>query len=390
MTLATPLRQPWTERRHKQTPSDPAKRTEFALDRDRILHSRAFRRLQHKTQVFVVTEADFFRTRMTHSLEVAQIGRGIAYELGLDETLSEAIALAHDLGHGPFGHEGEEILDELMRDHGGWHANHHSLVVVEEIESPQPGYRGLNLTWATREGIARHATRFDIPTSAGDFDRYPQPGAEAQAISEADECAYVAHDVEDAVNAGLLKFEDLRRDGPDLWRRALNAAEELCAENSRPDLGMDLERVMLRRATSIVIKELIGDVVRATEQRIREGKLRSSGDVRERSEPTISASVAGRLLRDSTTDFMMERVYRHPSVMRQVARGKMVLTRLFDKFVENPGLLPRSTQEKLSIPGSELHQIVARFIAGMTDRFALDTHAEIFEPPYRGMTGRPD
>ena len=147
-------------------------------------------------------------------------------------------------------------------------------------------------------------------TSAPDFDRYPQPGAEAQAVSEADECAYVAHDVEDAVNAGLLKFEDLRRDGPDLWRQALDAAEELCAENSRADLGMDLERVMLRRATSMVIKELIGDVVRAATQRIREGRVKSSEDVRARDEPTISASTAGRLLRDSTTDFMMERVYR--------------------------------------------------------------------------------
>ena len=139
MSLATPLQHPWTDRRHQQARSEPLRRTEYALDRDRILHSRAFRRLQHKTQVFVVTEADFFRTRMTHSLEVAQIARSIAYELGLDETLSEAIALAHDLGHGPFGHEGEKTLNGLMRDNGGWDANRHSLVVADELESPQPG-----------------------------------------------------------------------------------------------------------------------------------------------------------------------------------------------------------------------------------------------------------
>ncbi len=390
MSLATPLQHPWTDRRHQQARSEPLRRTEYALDRDRILHSRAFRRLQHKTQVFVVTEADFFRTRMTHSLEVAQIARSIAYELGLDETLSEAIALAHDLGHGPFGHEGEKTLNGLMRDNGGWDANRHSLVVADELESPQPGYRGLNLTWAAREGIARHATRFDVPTSAPEFDMHPQPGPEAQAVSEADECAYTAHDVEDSVNAGLLQIEDLHRNGPELWRQALDAAWELCTRNRRSDLGMDLERVVLRRATSHVIKEVIADVVRAARERIRKGKLRSSEDVRRRSEPAVSASAAGASHRDSTTDFMVEQVYMHPSVRRQAARGNLVVTRLFNEFVDNPGLLPRSTQEKLSIPGSEPNQIVARFIAGMTDRYALDTYAEIFEPPYRGMTGRPD
>ena len=390
MNLATPLEGHWVRRRHKQAKLDPAKRTDFSLDRDRILHSRAFRRLQHKTQVFVVTEADFFRTRMTHSLEVAQISRGLAYELGLDETLSEAIALAHDLGHGPFGHEGEGVLNELMREQGGWHANQHSLVVVDELESPQPGYRGLNLTWATREGIARHCTRFDIPTSTAEFDVYPSAGPEAQAVSEADECAYVAHDVEDAVNAGLLQCEDLRRDGPELWQRALARAEALCTKNPRDDLGMDMERVMLRRATSIVIEELIGDVVDTSKHQIHDGKLTSSKDVRVRSELTVAASLESSLLRKSTTDFMIQNVYKHPAVLRQVARGTMVLTRLFNAFVNNPGLLPRSTQEKLVAPSNELYEIVARFLAGMTDRFALDTYAEIFEPPYRGMTGRPD
>ena len=219
---------------------------------------------------------------------------------------------------------------------------------------------------------------------------HPQPGPESQAVSEADECAYTAHDVEDSVNAGLLRIEDLHRNGPELWRQALDAAWELCTRNRRSDLGMDLERVVLRRATSHVIKEVIADVVRAARERIRKGKLRSSEDVRRRSEPAVSASAAGASHRNSTTDFMVEQVYMHPSVRRQAARGNLVVTRLFNEFVDNPGLLPRSTQEKLSIPGSEPNQIVARFIAGMTDRYALDTYAEIFEPPYRGMTGRPD
>lgn len=390
MTLATALESPWTDRAHPGPPEEPARRTPFARDRDRILHSRAFRRLLHKTQVFVVTEADFFRTRITHSLEVAQIGRSMAFELGLDENLAEAIALGHDLGHGPFGHAGERVLNELMEEHGGWDANQHSLEVVDDIEAPYPDFRGLNLTWATREGIALHETLYDIPTDSEEFKRYPQPGPEAQAISQADECAFLAHDIEDAVNAGLLSLQALLGEGPRLWSDALTYAEEVCSQKQRPDLEFDRPRVVLRRATSHVIGVLIKDVVKAARERLAAGGIESGEQVRAHSETLIGPSAELSKRRADVSEYMRERVYESPPIMRQTARGQMVLRRLFAAFVENSQLLPLSTRQKLSEPEANIHQIVARFLAGATDRFAVDMYAELFEPGARTFGGRPD
>ena len=390
MSIATPASQPWIARRHQQDPAVPEQRTEFSIDRDRILHSRAFRRLQHKTQVFVVTESDFFRTRLTHTLEVAQICRGICYELGLDETLGEAISLAHDLGHTPFGHAGEEVLNRLMADYGGWNSNEHSLTVVDELESPYPHYRGVNLTWATREGIARHTTRFDEPSTLSEFRRYPQAGPEAQACSEADEIAYVAHDVEDAVNARFLDLESLKTEGPETWKDAMVQTELACQRNPRPDLGSDRNRVVLRRATSLVIHTLLRDVVDTTRERIRTVGLADSHGVRSCPQRVVRASDAGAQRRYQISEFMLERVYQHPAVLRQVERGTMVIERLFRAFLDKPELLTRSTQEKLEAPDADRARVVARFVAGMTDRFALDLYAELFEPGHRVMLGLTD
>ena len=387
--LATPRNAPWTGRAHGQL-EEPAHRTPFARDRDRVLHSRAFRRLLHKTQVFVVTEADFFRTRITHSLEVAQIGRSIAFELDLDESLAEAIALAHDLGHGPFGHAGEESLNDLMEDHGGWHANQHSLEVVDDIEAPYPGFRGLNLTWATREGIARHETLYDIPTQSADFAEFAQPGPEAQAISQADECAFLAHDIEDAVNAGLLELQDLLREGPRLWSDAVTFAEEVCSGEQRADLEFDRARVVLRRATSHVIGVLIKDVVRMARESVAEAGIETAEAVRRHPRTLIGPSDEIGRRRAEVSAYMQERVYDSPPILRQTARGQMVLRRLFEAFVENPRLLPLSTRQKLKSPDADIHQVVARFLAGMTDRFAVDIYAELFEPGTRSFGGRPD
>lgn len=375
---------------HGGPPEEPARRTPFARDRDRILHSRAFRRLLHKTQVFVVTEADFFRTRITHSLEVAQIGRSIAFELGLDENLTEAIALGHDLGHGPFGHAGERVLNELMEEHGGWDANQHSLEVVDDIEAPYPDFRGLNLTWATREGIARHETLYDIPTDSPEFHRHPQPGPEAQAVSQADECAFLAHDIEDAVNAGLISLQALLWDGPRLWSDALTFAEKVCSQKQRPDLEFDRPRVVLRRATSHVIGVLIKDVVSSAREQLAAGGIDSSEKVRAHSQSLIRPSPELRERRSAVSEYMRERVYESPPIVRQTARGQMVLRRLFGAFVENPRLLPLSTRQKLSDPAADIYQVVARFLAGATDRFALDMYAELFEPGVRTFGSRPD
>ena len=355
-----------------------------------MLHSRAFRRLLHKTQVFVVTEADFFRTRITHSLEVAQIGRSIAFELGLDESLTEAIALGHDLGHGPFGHAGEAALNELIADRGGWHANKHSLEVVDDIEAPYPGFRGLNLTWATREGIARHETLYDIPTESAEFDHHPQPGPEAQAVSQADECAFLAHDIEDAVNAGLIGLEDLLRAGPRLWSDAVTYAEEVCSGEQRADLEFDRARVVLRRATSHVIGVLIKDVVRTAREGLEGAGIETAEAVRGHDAVLIAPSDEIRVRRAEVSAFMQERVYDSPPILRQTARGQMVLRELFGAFVEDPRLLPLSTRQKLKEPGAETAMVVARFLAGMTDRFAVDMYAELFEPSARNFGGRPD
>ncbi len=340
--------------------------------------------------MFVVTEADFFRTRITHSLEVAQIGRSIAFELGLDENLTEAIALGHDLGHGPFGHAGERILNELMEGHGGWDANQHSLEVVDDIEAPYPDFRGLNLTWATREGIALHETLYDVPTDSPEFHRYPQPGPEAQAVSQADECAFLAHDIEDAVNAGLISLQALLNEGPRLWSDALTFAEEVCSQKQRADLEFDRPRVVLRRATSHVIGVLIKDVVNAAREQLAAGGIDSGEQVRAHTRILIRPSAELRERRAAVSEYMRERVYESPAIVRQTARGQMVLRRLFAAFVDNSPLLPLSTRQKLSEPGADIYHVVARFLAGATDRFTLDMYAELFEPGARTFGGRGD
>ena len=366
------------------------RRTPFARDRDRILHSRAFRRLLHKTQVFVVTEADFFRTRITHSLEVAQIARSIAFELGLDENLAEAISLGHDLGHGPFGHAGERVLNDLMESHGGWDANQHSLEVVDEIEAPYPHFRGLNLTWATREGIARHETLYDIPTDSHEFRRFHEPGPESQAVSQADECAFLAHDIEDAVNGGLLNLRELVTGGPSLWSQALEFAEEVCTPPLRSDLQHDRSRVILRRATSHVIGTLIKDVVQTTRTNLEANAITSAEQIRSHPQTLIEPSSDLRKRRADVSRYMQEQVYESPHILRQTARGQMILRNLFNAFADNPNLLPLSTQQKLKGPNNDNYQVVARFLAGTTDRFALDLYAELFEPGARTFSGRPD
>lgn len=231
---ATRLTPPWTDRRYALRDDDP--RDPFRRDRDRILHSQAFRRLQHKTQVYIIHEGDFYRTRLTHTLEVAQIARSIAHGLKLCEPLVEAIALAHDLGHTPFGHAGERALDELLREAGdsaGWDSNHHSLVVVDELEQAYPQHPGLNLTFAVRQGIARHQTPFDTPMVG--FDPYPQPTPEAQVVNLADVIAYCTHDLEDAIAMGLVRVEQVTTElGLSLWQKMWEKADAEVRDAYRP------------------------------------------------------------------------------------------------------------------------------------------------------------
>lgn len=378
--LATPLAPPWTERRYPVHDPDP--RDDFRRDRDRIIHSQAFRRLQHKTQVYIIHEGDFYRTRLTHTLEVAQIARTLAVGMGLDEPLAEAIALAHDVGHVPFGHAGERALDALVKDAGdpeGWDSNRHSLVVVDELEEAYPQHPGLNLTFAVRQGIARHETPFDQPVFG--FDEYPQPTPEAQVVNLADLIAYCAHDLEDAVAMGLVTVEQLLRT-PDLWlwQEAWAVAQhELQAAPRSEEMPADArERLTARRARRHLIDRLIWDVWEASAAVVRELGVGSHEEALSAPEPVIRFSPdtqegLRRILR-----FLVDEVYHSPVVRRQNFRGQHVLRRLFEVLYREPELLPRHLRDR-----QPRARYVAYYLASLTDRGAVDLYQELFDPGER-------
>jgi len=380
----TPDEPPWAVRVHVEAAGDP--RAAYARDRDRILHSDSLRKLQHKTQVFVVHEGDFFRTRLTHTLEVAQIGRTIARILGLNETLVEAVALAHDLGHPPFGHAGENALDVLLKKHGsGWNANANSLDVVQETESQYFTHRGLNLTWATREGIARHKTKFDEPSENNEFNLYRQPSLEAQVVNVADVVAYVAHDVEDALAARILNAEELQSQGIDIWNECRQTAIEECrvAGEGGVFVAVDRETLIVRRTRRHLINRLIKDIWR--EAGARAAEVIGINEARCRDEPVIDFSSGVAVEVERLLEFMMVRVYRSPVVARQSYRATHILTSLFTVLVNEPALLP----EWARVPDDLKPALkVARFLTGLTDRSAADLYAALFVPTERAMGHR--
>src|SRR5581483_3609807 len=357
-------------RRHRE-PQD-AQRTEHQRDRDRVIHSEAFRRLQHKTQVFVVHEGDFYRTRLTHTIEVAQIGRSIARALGANEDLAEAIALMHDLGHPPFGHAGERELAALAKEHGlgGFDHNLQCLRIVDELEQR---YRapGLNLTWEAREGIAKHLTPFDEPDAPDEFAGTPQPGVEAQIASIADVLAYVAHDLEDALFCGFLSLADVRGFGIGLLDAVLREA----------DIAPQLD--VRRRRHGALTRALVGRLVRgALEETARRleplGAEPSPDELRRQERPVVALPDAlqadvSRLLKQ-----LLERVYRHPTVEIMCDKGRRVLRALFEHLLAKPGHLPRAVREKGEGP-----RAVLDFVASLTDRSALELHEALFEPRAR-------
>ncbi len=383
-SLATPAGPPWTDRRHPVRDDDP--RDAFSRDRDRILHSQAFRRLQHKTQVYIIHEGDFYRTRLTHTLEVAQIARSLAVRLGLCETLAEAIALAHDLGHVPFGHAGERALDELLRGAGdpdGWDSNRHSLEVVDELEEAYPDHPGLNLTFAVRQGIARHRTPFDRP--ARHFDSYCQPTPEAQVVNLADIIAYCAHDIQDAIEIGLLQPEALAACAAmELWSQAWSRAQgelgtSLRAAALQPAVRARLLAVRARRH---LIDFLIRDVWSASLQAAAQAGVRSCDDAVRASEPVVRFSPDVERKVGQALEFLVESVYRSPMVARLNYRGEYVLRRLFDALVARPELLPLPYRALASRP-----RAVALYLASLTDRGAVDLFQELFDPAER-VVGR--
>ena len=345
-------------------------RPAFERDRDRIIHCSAFRRLEYKTQVFVNHEGDYYRTRLTHSLEVAQIAKGIARRLRLNEDLTESVALAHDLGHTPFGHSGERALDRMMQDKGGFEHNLQSLRVVELLEDKYPGFQGLNLTWETREGLVKHSSHCDHPPPAYTYDYEPGtlPTLEAQIINIADEIAYNNHDIDDALEAGFILFDQLRTVG--LCQEIIERVEK-----KYPDIP---EHKKKHQTISMLIGYLINDVVSYSEDLIRQYHVNTLDDVRSANAIMIAHSPQIEKDTRALKSFLQEHVYRHYKVERMRIKAERYVSVLFETYRTNPTLLPGKYQEKVREGNYE--RVICDYIAGMTDRYALDEYKKLFEP----------
>ena len=350
--------------------SEKPYRTAFQRDRERVVHTTAWRRLQGKTQVVVVTEGDYYRTRITHTLEVAQIGRTIARTLGANEDLVEGICLAHDLGHPPFGHSGEGTLNELMSDFGGFNHNQHSFRVVTELESRYPDFPGLNLTYEMREGIVKHETDYDV-VAEHDYETDKRGSIESQIACYADELAYNAHDTDDGLRAGLLDWDEVLGQG---WIQ--RAAAEAGVPPDAPFGDMVRHRTIRR-----LINVMVGDLLTQSSSNLTGAGVESVADVRRHPVNLIAFSAQGSAMNTELKSFLYARMYRHPRVLRMHNKAGRVLRDLFTAFMDEPAMLPASTQEKYA--GLSTAQRVCYYIAGMTDRFALDEHARLFDPRER-------
>ncbi|MFN3485278.1 MAG: deoxyguanosinetriphosphate triphosphohydrolase [Planctomycetota bacterium] len=337
-------------------------RTAFQRDRDRVIHSAAFRRLAYKTQVFVNHEGDYYRTRLTHSTEAAQISRTIARALGLNEDLCEVIALGHDLGHTPFGHSGQEALDECMKEHGGFEHNLQSLRVVELLERRYPDFPGLNLTFETRESIAKHGWP-QKKSAAAEYRPEWAPLLEAQLVDIADSIAYDAHDIDDSVKAGLLREEELA--GLELWRRATH--------------GSSLSGEMrVRAGVRQLINMEVTDLVRTALENVRRMGLDSLEAVRAAREPAVRFSPEMERLKKELQAFLFRNVYRHHRVVIMAEKARRFVTELFRAYTANPATLPPRFQEWARAVG--IPRAVSDYIAGMTDRYCQDEYRKLFHP----------
>jgi dGTPase len=344
---------------------ESATRTAFQRDRDRIIHTTAFRRLEYKTQVFVFYEGDHYRTRLTHTLEVAQLGRALARGLGANEDLTETICLAHDLGHPPFGHAGEHMLNALLQEYGGFNHNTQSYRIVTFLEQRYPGFNGLNLTYETRQGIVKHETEYDV-SDATDYEPEKRASLEAQIANLADEIAYNAHDLEDGLRAELFLAPDLaplaiwqelqERTG---WREPFNT--------------------MARHA---VIREMIGmmvtDVIGTTAANLAAAAVKSAEDVQLLPSLVVGYSPVMKQKMRPLKDFLYQRMYRHYRLMRMQAKAERFISDMFQAYHRLPEMLPTATQARLE--QAPLERVITDYIAGMTDRYALDEWEKLFDP----------
>ncbi len=356
-------------------------RTCYQRDRDRIIYTTAFKKLQYKTQVFVVHEGDYHRTRLAHTLEVMQHARTFARVLRVNEDLVEAIALAHDLGHAPFGHAGEEILNELLKDFGGFDHNLHSLRIVDYLEKRYPGFPGLNLTYETREGLARHLTRFDQPSFPAEFAVNPQPGLEAQIVNIADSLAFAAHDLDDALRVGLVSWEDLYHSGISLIREIMNQVASEARNQPQYTQQMKAFRLIRHLINSFNI-----DVIVQTRQNLAGYQFNSAVAIRETAQPVARLSAEYSESLKLLIDFLYHQVYKHPTVLMMAEKGKMILEKLFRRFWDNPKLLPVSIQKESFADDSNKALVIGDYLAGLTDRQAMDTYEMMFEPYTKVMS----
>jgi dGTPase len=352
-------------RRHPE-PEAPT-RSAFQRDRDRIIHSTAFRRLEYKTQVFVNHEGDLFRTRLTHSLEVAQIARSLARSLRLNEDLTEAVSLAHDLGHTPFGHAGQDALNECMHAFGGFEHNLQSLRVVDELEERYAAFNGLNLCFETREGILKHCSMENARRLGPLGERFiqrRQPSLEAQLANLADEIAYNNHDIDDGLRSGLLALRQL--DDMPLFARIAHAVRAEYAELP--------ERRLTHETIRRMINVLVVDLLTETRARIRDAGVAGVDDVRQ-APPLVGFSPGLRAEADELKRFLHQHLYRHYQVMRMMAKARRIVADLFAAFMDDPRLLPPDHQARAAV---DKPRAIADYVAGMTDRYAIKEHRRLF------------
>ena len=355
-------------------------RTAYQRDRDRILHTTAFRRLENKTQVFIITEGDYYRTRLTHTLEVAQIGRTIARALRTNEDLTEAICLAHDLGHGPFGHSGEAALNALMQEHGGFDHNHQSLRIVETLERRYPDFPGLNLSWEVREGILKHETEYDRGM-AYSFEPEKRGTLECQIVNAADEIAYSTADLDDGLRSGMITAGQLSQVA--LWQEVIS------------EQGIDVGDSIAEMHRHWVIRKMVGrevtDLIKATDEVLQSHDVQSADDVRSLGSNAIAHSETMQERNRELKDFLYHNLYRHWRVMRMASKADRFLGQLFRLYVADPLLLPQQVQDRLAVPeaggnadeNESVERVVCDYVAGMTDRYALQEYQKLFDPMER-------
>ena len=346
--------------------NEPEYRTAFQRDRDRILHTTAFRRLEYKTQVFINYEGDYFRTRLTHTLEVAQIGRTLARALGANEDLVETICLAHDLGHSPFGHSGEVALARLMKDFGGFDHNRQSLRIVTELEQRYPEFPGLNLTWEVREGMVKHESEYDI-SDARDFSPDLRGNLETQIANVADELAYTTHDLDDGLRSAMITPQML--DGIALWA---------ILRETYKWRGPNLNEIERHRMIRQLVGIMVTDMIEATDKRLQESRAKSALDLQRLKYNVIGYSEEMQRRNRELKDFLYKKLYRHYRVARMQVKAERLISDIFNAYRAEPLMLPDTTQTNIDKRG--LERTVCDYIAGMTDRYAIEEYQRLFNP----------